>query len=130
MLLLVLAVGVGVFSFVGLIGNTAVASSQQAIVTTTGRPRRRRGASLALVAARTPILGEAQPLGRYAVGKANVRRAILQDPRDWDLWWTLALLTGGSTREQATLAALRLNPHSPELAEWIAGVGLKLPPKR
>ena len=76
-------------------------------------------------------LGEAQfALGRYAVGEANVRRAILKDPRDWDLWWTLALLTGGRTREQATLAALRLNPHSPELAEWIAGVGLTLPPRR
>ena len=134
-LLLLVAVGVGVFSFVGLIGNTAVASSQQAIVDhhwATAAAQARRAIRWAPWSPHgRQYLGEAQfALGRYAVGKANVRRAILQDPRDWDLWWTLALLTGGSTREQATLAARRLNPHSPELAEWIAGVGLKLPPKR
>ena len=134
-LLLVLAVGVGVFSFVGLIGNTAVASSQQAIVEhhwATATAQARRAIRWAPWSPHgRQYLGEAQfALGRYAVGEANVRRAILQDPHDWDLWWTLALLTGGNTREQATLAALRLNPHSPELAEWIAGVGLKLPPKR
>ena len=32
--------------------------------------------------------------------------------------------------EQATSAALRLNPHSPELAEWIAGVSLTLPQRK
>jgi O-antigen ligase len=132
--LLALIVAICVVSFVGLIGNTAIASSQQAIVD----GRWARAASQAERAIRwapwspqgRQYLGEAQfALGHHSSGLANVGRAIRQDPRDWDLRWTLALLTHGNTQKQATLAALRLNPRSPELAEWIAGVGLKLPAK-
>jgi O-antigen ligase len=120
------------FSFVGLLGNTAIASSQHAIVdgrwaNAASQARRAlRWASWSPQA--REYLGEAQfALGQRQAGLANVRRAIRAEPRDWDLWWTLALLTHGSTRRAATLEALRLNPRSPELADWIAGVGLRLP---
>jgi hypothetical protein len=129
---LTLTVAICVVSFVGLIGNTALASSQQAIVD--GRWARaasqaERGIRWAPWSANgRQYLGEAQfALGHDSTGLVNVRRAIRQDPRDWDLRWTLALLTHGAAQKQATLAALHLNPRSPELSEWIAGVGLKLP---
>jgi hypothetical protein len=133
--LLALTVAICGFSFVGLLGNTAIASSHTAIVD----GRWAAAASQARRALRwapwSPhghqYLGEAQfALGREQAGLANVRRAIREDPRDWDLRWTLALLTGGKTRSDATLAALRLNPRSPELAEWIRGVGVRLPGRR
>jgi O-antigen ligase len=130
--LLVLTLAVCGFSFVGLLGNTAIASSQSAIVDG-------RWANAAAQARRAlrwapwsphghQYLGEAQfALGQKQAGLANVRRAIAEDPNDWDLRWTLALLTAGTARRDATLAALRLNPRSPELAEWIRGVGLRSP---
>jgi hypothetical protein len=130
--LFAVTVAICVVSFVGLIGNTALASSQQAIVD--GRwahaaSQAERGIRWAPWSPNgRQYLGEAQfALGHDSAGLVNVRRAIRQDPRDWDLRWTLALLTHGATQKQATLAALHLNPRSPELSEWIAGVGLKLP---
>jgi hypothetical protein len=130
--LLALTLAVCAFSFVGLLGNTAIASSQHAIVD----GRWGTAASQARKAVRwapwepqgRQLLGEARfALGQRGTGLADVRWAIRAEPSNWDLWWTLALLTGGRTRRDATLEALRLNPRSPELADWIAGVGLDLP---
>jgi hypothetical protein len=130
--LFAITVAICLVSFVGLIGNAALASSRQAIVD--GRWARaesqaERGIRWAPWSpSGRQYLGEAQfAQGQEHAGLADVRRAIRQDPRDWDLRWTLALLTHGEAQKQATLAALRLNPRSPELAEWIAGIGLKLP---
>ena len=70
--------------------------------------------------------------GQAEVGKnqlvaaeRDLTRAISMDPRNWDLWFDLALATSGRTQRHALEQALSLNPRSPEVAEFIAGVGLK-----
>jgi len=70
--------------------------------------------------------------GQAEVGKnqlvaaeRDLTRAISKDPHNWDLWFDLALATGGRTQRHALVQALTLNPRSPEVAEFIAGVGLK-----
>ena len=40
-------------------------------------------------------------------------------------WFDLALATRGVAQRRALEHALALNPHSPEIAEFVAGVGLK-----
>ena len=55
----------------------------------------------------------------------DLRTAIRKDPQNWDRWFDLALATTGAEQRRALERALALNPHSPEIAEFIAGVGLK-----
>jgi Flp pilus assembly protein TadD len=75
-------------------------------------------------------LGEAQVgAGKTAAGRATLRRAIARDRRNWELWFDLALALprGGSAQTAALLEARKLNPLSPEVREFVAGTGLKLP---
>jgi cytochrome c-type biogenesis protein CcmH/NrfG len=68
-----------------------------------------------------------------AAGVRDLRTAIRKDPRNWYRWFDLALATTGAERRHALERALALNPHSPEIAEFVAGVGLKgirVPPSR
>jgi len=71
-------------------------------------------------------LGQAE-LGLRQLGAArgDLRTSIRKDPQNWDRWFDLALATSGTERRRAIESALALNPHSPEIAEFIAGVGLK-----
>lgn len=59
---------------------------------------------------------------RYAAAERDLRAAIRKDPRNWELWFDLALATLGKTQERALATAERLNPQSPELAEFRAAV--------
>jgi hypothetical protein len=60
--------------------------------------------------------------GRYRRAEARLRAAIGKDPRNWELWFDLALATLGKTQREALERAERLNPLSPELAEFRAEV--------
>jgi len=63
--------------------------------------------------------------GKLAAAKRDLTKAIRKDPKNWDRWFDLAIATTGSTRRHALEEALALNPHSPEVAEFVAGIGLK-----
>ena len=73
-------------------------------------------------------LGEAElgqgdlPAARRAFGEA-----ISQDPGDWESWLDLARASLGRERLRAIERGLRLNPLSPELAEFRAELDYELP---
>jgi tetratricopeptide (TPR) repeat protein len=109
------------FVVLGLLGNSAVSASSKA--TTAANYKQ------AIADARRAVdfapwssepwrrQGEAQAnLGQYAAARASFRKAITKDPRDWTLWYELAVASEGRGRELALAAASRLNPLSPEIA--------------
>lgn len=122
---LVAAAVVGGFAFVGLVGNRAIASADHA-----GAARRwsreERDARKAIRWAPWStegrrLLAEAQyARGRASSARATLRRALADDPGDWLLWFNLAAASQGQARAHALRSALRLNPHSPEVAEYMA----------
>lgn len=64
-------------------------------------------------------LGQVQVArGRYAAAERNLRAAIAKDPRNWELWFDLALATLPPAQIAAMDRALELNPLSPELQEY------------
>jgi hypothetical protein len=64
------------------------------------------------------LVGEAElELGDLGASQAALRRAIGKDGGDWDLWFTLALASEGTARDEALAHAARLNPRSSELEE-------------
>ena len=71
-------------------------------------------------------LGQAE-LGLQHPGAArrDLETAIRKDPQNWDRWFDLALATSGAEQRRAIEHSLALNPHSPEIAEFISGIGLK-----
>jgi Flp pilus assembly protein TadD len=61
-------------------------------------------------------LGEAQALsGNLAGARVSFRRAVEKAPRDWTLWYELALASRGVERQRAFAEASRLNPEDPRL---------------
>lgn len=64
-------------------------------------------------------LGEAQlAAGELAAARASFRKAIAKEPMDWELWFRLAEAASGREQRRALAEALRLNPSSPELADF------------
>jgi len=55
-------------------------------------------------------------LGDRAAAHRAARAAVERDPRNWELWYDLALASVGHERTAAARRALVLNPLSPELA--------------
>ena len=124
------AVAIAVFSLVGLMGNVPASKAQNAI----GDRNWHRANSEARKEIRwAPWSADGwRRLGQSEIGTNNLtpgirdlRKAIQQDPRNWDRWFDLALATEGVTQRRALERALTLNPRSPEIAEFVAGVGLK-----
>ncbi len=58
--------------------------------------------------------------GRAAQAQQAVRRALALDSLDWSLWLQLAETTVGPARTAALARAQTLNPHSPEIAAFVA----------
>jgi tetratricopeptide (TPR) repeat protein len=132
-----LAGAVALFSGVGLLGNMPAASAGRAI-------RAENWADATDEAHKTirwaPWSAEGwRRLGQSELGANDVaaavphlRKATQKDPQNWDRWFDLALATRGAERRRALERALELNPHSPEIAEFIAGAGVKgirIPPE-
>jgi O-Antigen ligase len=125
-----LAVAVALFSVVGLLGNMPAASA--------GRAIRAADWAGARSEARKEIrwapwsadgwrrLGQSE-LGANKLVPAvrDLRTAIRKDPQNWDRWFDLALATRGAQQRLALEHALALNPHSPEIAEFVSGAGVK-----
>lgn len=114
------ALGVAAFSGIGLLGNKALADADGALRsghTLRAAERARSALRWAPWSAEAQrLLAEAQLAeGDAANARANLRRAVAADPRDWTLWFALAQTTSGAERAAALVEARRLNPKSPEI---------------
>lgn len=111
-------------AFVGLVGSSAVAASEDAAVA--GPPDWEEADDEARKAERWAPwssepwqrLGEAQ-LGRgdAAGARESFRKAIDKEPSEWLLWFRLAEASSGAERAEALDRAQRLNPLAPEVEE-------------
>jgi hypothetical protein len=124
------AVAIAFFSIVGLLSNMPAANAGRAIRAgkwADARTEARREIRWAPWSADGwRRLGQAEVgANQIAAGIRNLRTAIRKDPANWDRWFDLALATTGAERRHALGRALALNPHSPEIAEFVAGTGIK-----
>jgi tetratricopeptide (TPR) repeat protein len=112
-------------AFVGLVGASASAASQEAAEASP--PDYAEAEDEARTARRWAPwssepwqrLGEAQlAAGEFAAARASFRKAIAKEPADWELWFRLAEAAGGREQRRALAEAHRLNPRSPELADF------------
>jgi cytochrome c-type biogenesis protein CcmH/NrfG len=125
------ALAVALFSIVGLLGNIPASSAGKAI-RAGNWPDARSEARKAIQWAPWSADGWRR-LGQSEVGSdqlapavRDLRTAIRKDPQNWDRWFDLALATRGAEQRRALERALELNPHSPEIAEFISGAGVKV----
>ena len=125
-----LLAALAVFGLVGLIGNRAVAAAGHAA----GSGDWRKVEGKARTAARwAPWSAEPWQLRAEAELAArdrpaaivDFRSAIAKDRQDWTLWFGLAQASRGQSRRQALAQALRLNPRSPEIADYMAANGIR-----
>jgi tetratricopeptide (TPR) repeat protein len=121
-LVVVGCVAAAAFSFVGLVGNRALAESGRAL--TSLDPARAASQARKAVdwapwsAAGWQALGEAQQQeGKLAASRESFRKAIAKDPGDWSLWFDMAASSSGKARRAAVVNAYKLNPLSPELTQ-------------
>lgn len=121
------AVVLAIVSLVGLVGNLALAQSSKAV----GRGNWAKAVSEARRAERWAPwssqpwqrLGEAQlAQGEFAAARASFREAVSKDSTNWELWFDLARSSTGAVQQRALGRASKLNPLSPELAEFRAAL--------
>ena len=121
------AVALTAFAFFGLLGNRALSAANAAA--DSRQPRKEE--SKAREAVRwAPWSSEAWRLvaeGQYAQGdiagaRASLRRALEKTPDDWQLWFNLAAASRGRARAEAIATARRLNPLSPEIADYLTSL--------
>jgi O-antigen ligase len=110
-----LALALGALSFVGLIGNSAAASAEEALFT--GDLRRaethaRRATTWTPWAADPWLLLARAQLGRgdRNAARESLDRALARDPDNWLLWYERGLASTGSERRRSFAEASRLNP--------------------
>jgi hypothetical protein len=113
------------FVVIALVGNAATASATNAA----NDGNWSRAASQARSARRwapwsaTPwqLRAEAQLAGgNVPAARASFRTAVAKDPHDWTLWFGLAQVSHGAAARRALATARRLNPRSPEIAQYAA----------
>jgi O-antigen ligase len=118
------AVALATFAFVGLLGNRALSAANAAADSRQSRKEESRARDAVRWA---PWSSEAWRLvaeGQYAQGevagaRASLRRALEKNPDDWQLWFNLAAASSGRARAEAINRARRLNPLSPEIADYL-----------
>ena len=115
------------FAFVGLMSNSALSASTSARDSDLQRSEHEahKAASWAAWSAQPwQALGETElSHGRLAAARASFARAIGKDRRDWELWLDLAFASAGKQRQAALAEAARLNPLSPEVAQFRRALG-------
>jgi tetratricopeptide (TPR) repeat protein len=121
------AVGLAALTIVGLLGNTALESSQAAASSGHWQAAERHARSairwLPWSAAGWQSLGEAQlALHDRAGARHSLHRAVAKDPNDWVLWLDLVGATSGKEQVAAFNRAYRLNPLDPSLVPYISAV--------
>ena len=120
------ALAVAAVAFVTLTGNNAIAASDKAADDGNWRKAEdeARKAKRWAPWSSEPWqrLGEAHMgQGDFAAAESDFRKAIEQEPRDFELWLDLARATDGAERSAALARAEALNPHSSEIEEFRAG---------
>jgi hypothetical protein len=113
----------GVFAFVGLRSNLALASSRDATANANYAKAAREAKAARSWAPWSAepwqLLGEAQlAAGKRAAARASIAHAIAKDDANWETWLDLAVASDGAARRRAFDAATRLNPFGPEIASW------------
>jgi O-antigen ligase/polysaccharide polymerase Wzy-like membrane protein len=122
-----LAIGLSALTIVGLLGNTALESSQ-ATASNGNWPAAERHARSAIrwmpwSPAGWQALGEAQlALHDRAGARRSLHRAIAKDPNDWVAWLDLISATNGEAQVAAVDHVYRLDPLDPSLVPYIAAV--------
>jgi tetratricopeptide (TPR) repeat protein len=121
---------VAAFAFVGLMGNLAIAASNNAANDSNWRSSasHARSAKRWMPWSSEPwrLQGEAQYVqGNFDAARANFRKAIDKDPNNWLLWADLATVGTHGTWRAPARRALALNPLAPELAEFRNALGGK-----
>jgi O-antigen ligase len=112
-------------AFVGLVGSSALAASDDAAVSS---PADWKEATDEARKAQDWAPWSSEPwqrLGEAQLGQGNLegaresfQRAIDKEPGDWLLWLRLAEASAGADREAALREAERLNPRAPEIREF------------
>jgi hypothetical protein len=105
----------GVFSFVALIGNSAVDAAERALASGElgSAQAEARKATRWTPWASEPwrLLGEAQLAGgRAGAARTSFTEAVSRDEQNWILWYGLGLASEGATRRRAFARAYVLNP--------------------
>jgi len=109
------ALALGVFAFVGVAGNAAMARSHAAAAVGAlgDATAQARTAARWMSWSGEPwrVLGEAALAeGDVALARARFRRGLRRDPRSWRLWSDLSQASGGRLKRAAAARAGRLNP--------------------
>jgi Flp pilus assembly protein TadD len=109
------------FAFVGLIGNSALAASKEAVAAGDWRNAETEARKARQWMPWSPDpwrqLAEAQIGADDPAGaRQSLRQAIAKDSKDWSLWLDYGLLSRGEERRRALARAVELNPLSPEIA--------------
>jgi tetratricopeptide (TPR) repeat protein len=117
---LALTVAVTGFVLFGLLGNSALATSNSARGDHNWAEAEKQADRARQLLPWSPqpwvALGSAESgQGRLPAARASFRRAVAQDPGDWTLWFGLAVITRGKERKAAIAQARLLNPRSNEL---------------
>jgi hypothetical protein len=121
------AVGLAALTIVGLLGNTALESSQAAGSKHNWQSAERHARSavrwMPWSAAGWQALGEAQ-LGLHdqAGARRSLDRAVARDPNDWVTRLDLIGATSGKARVRAVNHVYRLNPRDSSLVPYIVAV--------
>jgi O-Antigen ligase len=116
------ALVVSAAAFVVAVGNSALASSDDAIAAGNW-PRAESQARKARTWAPWSSdpwrrLGEAQAArGELVAARVSLRRAVAKDDGDWSLWYGLASVARGREQARALAQATRLNPLGAEVAQ-------------
>jgi hypothetical protein len=122
LLVLTGVIALAAFAFVGLRGNQAIASAENAARGTarlaTVVAESKRASRWAPWSARPWQIRGAVELehDRLRAARADLRKAAAKDPADWSSWLDLALVSDGRERRHALAEAARLNPLDPVVA--------------
>ena len=118
------------FAFVALVGNSALAAAEAAVWSDPQKAETeaKKAVTWAFWSSEPwRVLAAAQSAkGDSAAARASLREAIAKEPRDWNLWYQLALASDDRRAIRAALAeAARLNPRSVEVAQLRTAIGVR-----
>jgi hypothetical protein len=121
LLLVFASSALALFAFVGLVGNSKVDAASSAADSHRWALSEARGRAtmrwMPWSGEPWRLVGESQLARRqFAAARKTLQTGLTKDPRSWELWLDLSLVTRGTARRQAATRALALNPGNGEVA--------------